>query len=205
MILSAHTPLVAAVLYSTLISAQNDSFCYNSAVIDAWKSPNASSNYIIPAVIQSNSSEGQMTRVSNDSTHYWAVSDNVVQTTNPWTPLHSPEILHEVFSDTQYYNAPIESSQAGCVFTFTLPKSKQDKHSANGNCSTLISNDCIEATTSNSDHLAMGIAGSKDMSLDKACDALAQSLFPLPESCPKGTTQGLNLRSRQGKQHVYAI
>ena len=199
MMILAHSSFLAAVLYSNLIFAQNNSSCYGSDDIDAWRSPNASSSYIIPAVIQSNSSEGQTTRASNDSTHYWDVTDNVVQTTDPWTVSPSTEILHGLFLDTQYSNAPIEASQAGCAFIFTLPKSKQDKHSADGNCSTLISNDCVEAITTNSSNLAVSIAGSKDMSMNKACDALAQSLFHLPDSCPKGTTEGLSVRSWQSK------
>ena len=189
--------MLAALLYVAAGSTENNSDCV-SFLSTLWQSPNASSSYIIPAIVQLNTSEGQTSRILNDTTHYWEIVDSVAETTGTWT-----QIDRDVFLDTQYSNSNIPPYQAGCAITFFLPDSKQYKHSADGNCSSVIGSECVNSIETNINSLAESTAGSKEMSLDEACASLARSLSTLPRSCPKAP--GFSLRSWAGKRSLHFL
>lgn len=165
-------------------------YCYD--VVDLYQNQNASNTYLIPAITQplNSSTNSSTASLTNNSTQNWEVRNILGQAPyfyNGNRPLQWESTIYLDPLEDGPTALPIPPTLATCKFIFTLPTSFDGKAPENGDCSSLLSQHCVDDIQSSARALSQSIAATTTMTLEKACDSLGQRLSTLPKSCPKRT------------------
>ena len=177
---------------------------YINNIGNIYRSPNASQSYQLPAVVQPLGSGSNISTapISTSPTFKWQLTNTLGLEHEPH--LQEPQLERTFFLDTtsngNNTNA-VPSVLAGCSVVFRLPASDNGKASANGDCSNLITQSCVDDIKSSVKALSQSIAASHSMPFEQACSSISSSLFTLPKSCPNsktGTADNFSVSESQG-------
>lgn len=185
---------------SNLDEPSNDAFCSNA--VDLYANSNTIKTYTIPAVVQpiNDSADPSTAAFTSDSNQVWQVK-SIIGNSPGSNDTNTESLLQtSIYLDTKNDGPlPIPQALSTCNLIFNMPTGDGGKASSDGDCSSLVGKACVDDIQTHIRDLSLSIASSPNMTLEQACNSLSQSLFNLPKSCPKGTSDGkLSLFDGQG-------